>query len=71
MSQAIDKKLNKQEQRTLISNFMEFLNYSIQVYDCELGNGKNIPKFVQHDTNTYSVVLVPSRRKLKFSIEIE
>ncbi len=37
---------SKYVSQEIANNFVESLNIAIRVYDCELGDGTNIPKFV-------------------------
>ena len=64
-------KRDRQEEQKLISGFMKELQSAIWVHDHELGDGTDVPEFVQHDAHTYSVVLKPTRKKLVFKIEVE
>lgn len=68
---SMKNKRDRQEENKFISGFMERLQQAIYVLDHELGDGTNVPKFTQHDSHTYSVVLKPTRKKLVFKIVVE
>lgn len=63
------KKQRVEEQR-IISNFFELLQFGLYARDGEIGDGKNVLKFVKHDGYTYSVALGNGKR-LKLKVEVE
>lgn len=68
MSKNKDKKLSD---RQIISNLIEYIEQTTNVFEFECSASDGGLKFTQHNTNEYSITLPGSRRRLRFLITFE